>query len=51
MIMYCSSQTKEKLVVNKKYFEELMSLFKKEKYIELKVMKFQNSQDNLKDYQ
>ena len=35
-----SSQTKEKLVVNKKYFEELMSLFSKRftKYLEENIL-------------
>lgn len=47
-----SSQTKEKLVVNKKYFEELMTLFKKEfkKYLKENIVTAQQLIRRFEEY-
>lgn len=47
-----SSQTKEKLVVNKKYFEELMNLFKKEfkKYLKENIVTAQQLLKRFEEY-
>ena len=47
-----SSQTKEKLVVNKKYFEELMNLFKKEfkKYLKENIVTAQQLIKRFEEY-